>query len=118
PLMSRPRKCAISSPMDVLADTRPLRRFSGIGSGRLLHAVASGDRGFSILDAVDPPFFGYLRNKIETELLANDAGKKAAHRVLLPFRCSHDGNNCCTARCPQHVDDASVLGARPYGSLR
>jgi hypothetical protein len=47
-----------------------------------------------------------------------DAGKKTAHRVLLPFRCSHDGGNCYTSRFPQHVDDAGVLGARTRGWLR
>src|SRR6202023_3933839 len=91
PLRSRPRKCTISSSTDVSVVTRPLRRFSRIASGRLLHAIGSPGRSLAILDTVDPAFVGLFGNKIETEFLPNNARKKAAHRMLLPFRNRHAG---------------------------
>jgi hypothetical protein len=40
--------------------------------------------------AINVALFGRLR---ETELLAHDAGKEAANRMLLPYRRLHDGGN-------------------------
>ena len=85
--------------MDVLVEARPVRRFWSIGSRRLLHAI-DGGRSLSILDAVDPAFVGPFGNQIQTKFLADDASKKAAHRVLLPFRRSHDGSNRCASGRP------------------
>src|SRR6267142_7020730 len=81
PLRSRPRKCEISSSTEVLVVTRPLRRFSRIALGRLLQSIHSAGRGSAILDTVDSTLVGLFGNKIQTEFLADDAGKKAAHRM-------------------------------------
>jgi hypothetical protein len=48
--------------MEVLVETRPLRRFSNIASRRLLRAIDVGGRSLSILDAVDPTFVGLCGN--------------------------------------------------------
>src|SRR5712671_2166024 len=90
PLRSRPRKCTISSSMEVLAVARPLRCIFDIASGRLLHAIGRPGRSLAILDSVDPALVGLFGNKIQTEFFADHAGEKAAHRMLLPFSCSHD----------------------------
>src|SRR5467141_1064165 len=90
PLRSRPRKCTMSSSTEVLVAARPLRRLSRIALGRLLHAIRSPGRSLAILDTVDPALVGLFGNKIETELLADHAGEKAAQRMLLPFRGRHD----------------------------
>src|ERR1700709_2181499 len=74
PLRSRPRRCAISSPMEALVEARPVRRFCIITSRLLLRAVGGGGRSLSILDAINPAFVGQFRNQIEIELLADDAG--------------------------------------------
>src|SRR5439155_20745109 len=102
PLRSRPRKWAISSSTDVSVGTRRLRRFFCIVSGRLLHAIGSPGPSLAILDSVDPALVGLFGNKIETELLANHAGEKTAHRMLLPFRGGHDRGDRSTGGCPQH----------------
>src|SRR5674476_1584217 len=100
PLRSRPRRCAISSPTLVLVEARPLRRFSSIASRHLLHAIDGDGRSLSIVDAIDPPFVCLFGNQIETELLADDASKKAANRVPLPFRRGHNGSNRCASGRP------------------
>src|ERR1700680_2764049 len=84
PLRSRPRKCTISSSTDVSVVTRPLRRFFRIALGRLLHAIGSPGRSLAILDPVHPALVGQFGNEIQTELLADHTGEKAAHRMLLP----------------------------------
>jgi hypothetical protein len=76
--------------MGVLVEVRPMRRFCSITSRRLLGVVRGSGRSRSIFDTIDPAFVGRFRNQIETELLADDASKKASHRVLLPFRRSHN----------------------------
>src|SRR5271169_6669375 len=96
--------------MEVLVETRPLRRFSDIASRRLLRAIDVGGRSLPILDAVDPTFVGLFGNQIETELLADDTSEKAAHRMLLPISGGHDRSNCRSRWCPQHRNDAGVLG--------
>src|SRR5260370_9574677 len=82
----RSRKCAILSSIDGSVVVRPLRRFCPIASGRLLHAIRSRGRSFTILDSVDPAFVRRFGNKIQTEFLADHTGEKTAHRLLLPFR--------------------------------
>src|ERR1700690_4064240 len=77
PLRSRPRKCTISSSTDVLVVTEPLRRFSRIASGRLLHG-----RRLAILDSVDPAVVSLFGDEIKAKLFADDTGEKAAHRML------------------------------------
>ena len=66
--------------MEVLVETRTLRRFSNIASRRDV-----GRRSLSILDAVEPAFVGLFGNQIETELLADNTSEKSAHRMLLPM---------------------------------
>src|SRR5258708_37151767 len=104
----------ISSSMEVLVGARPLRRFSRIASGRLLHAIRSPGRRLTILDSVDPALVRRLGNKIQTEFLADHTGEKTAHRMLLPFSCRHDSGDRSTGWCPQHRKNAGVLsvGAR------
>jgi hypothetical protein len=87
-----------------------LRRFFCIASGRLIHAIRSGGRRFAIFDAIDSTFVRLLGNKVEPEFLADDTGKKAAHRMLLPIRGSHDPSDRCARRRSQHCDDAGVFG--------
>src|ERR1700674_1960244 len=96
--------------MEGLVDARPLRRFCSIVSRRLLHAIDGGGRSLSLFDPIYPAFVGRVRNQIETELLADDASEKARPRVLLPFCRSHDSRNRWASGCPQHRDDAGVLG--------
>src|SRR6266436_6860671 len=117
PLRSRPRKCTISSSMEVLAVARPLRRIFDIASGRLLRAIGSPGRSLAILDSVDPTLVCRFRNKIETELLANNTGEKAAHRMLLPFGGRHDSGEPSTGWRSQHRKNAGVLGVGPGYSL-
>src|ERR1700737_1416498 len=107
----------ISSSMEVLVGARPLRRFSRIASGRLLHAVRSPGRCLTILDSVDPALVRRFGNKIETKFLANNAGEKAAYRMLLPFRGRHDRSDRSTGWCPQHRKNAGVLGVGPRRGL-
>src|SRR5258708_34241144 len=104
---------AIALSTDVSVVTRPLRRFFRIASGRLLHAIGSPGRSLAILDSVDPAFISLFRNKIQTEFLANNAGKKAAHRMLLPIRGRHDRGDLSTGSCPQHPKNAGVLCVGP-----
>ncbi len=87
-----------------------MRRFCRITSRRLLGAVRGSGRSLSILDAINSAFVGLFRNQIETEVLADDTSKKASHRMLLPFRRSHNGGDRCASGRPQHRDDAGVLG--------
>src|SRR5260370_18334127 len=53
-----------------------------------------------------------------TEFPADDTGEKAAHRMLLPIRGSHDRSDCCARWRPQHCNDAGVLGLVPRWRLR
>src|ERR1700730_8488228 len=103
--------------MEVLAVARPLRRFSRIASGRLLRTICSGERSLAIFDAIDAAFIGLFGNQIETKLLANHAGEKAAHRMLLPFRGRHDRGDRSAGWCPQHRKNAGVLGVVPRRGL-
>ena len=95
-----------------------LRRFFRIASRRLLRPVCSDRRSLAIPDAIDTALVRLLGNQIEPELFAHHTGKKAAHGMLLPFRCSHDGGDRRASGCPQHRDDAGVLGVRPRPLLR
>src|SRR5258708_39640430 len=104
---------AIALSTDVSVVTRPLRRFFRIASGRLLHAIGSPGRSLAILDSVDPALVGLFGNKIQTKLLANYTGKKAAHRMLLPFRGRHDRGDRSAGWRPQHRKNAGVLGVGP-----
>src|SRR5258708_25320672 len=104
---SRPSKCEISYLRDV--EARPLRRFFCIASGRLFGPVRSGRRSFSVLDAIDPTLGSLLSNKVEPEFLADDTGKKAPDRMLLPFPFGDDRCDRCP-RCPPHpCNDAGIL---------
>jgi hypothetical protein len=44
-------------------------------------------------ESVDSPLVRRFGNKIQTEFLANHAGKKTTNRMLLPFGCRHDSGN-------------------------
>src|SRR6188472_3376134 len=57
------------------------------------------------------------RNKVEPEFLANNAGEKTTHRMLLPVRCGDDRSDCCACRRSQHRNDAVVLGGGPVADL-
>jgi 2-polyprenyl-6-methoxyphenol hydroxylase-like FAD-dependent oxidoreductase len=57
----------------------------------------------------DTPSDGVLHLEVAFSLLKSTS-KKAAHRVLLPFRRGHNGSNRCTSGRPQHPDDAGVFG--------
>src|SRR6266404_1751960 len=102
--------------MEVLVETRTLRRFSNIALCRLLHATGGG-RSLSILDAVDATFVGLFSNQIETELLAHNTSEKAAHRMLLPISGGHDRGDRRSRRHPQHRKDAGVLSVGPHRRL-
>src|SRR5258707_7261788 len=103
--------------INVLRRARPLRRFSRIASGRLLHAIGRPGRSLTILDSVDPAPVGLFGNKTETELLADHTGEKTAYRMLLPF-CSHrDGGDRSAGWRPQHRKNAGVLGVGPRRGL-
>src|SRR6202048_3443167 len=86
-------------------------------SSRLLGAIRSPGRSLAILDSVDPALVGRFGNKIQTEFLANNARKKAAHRMLLPFSCSHDRGDRSAGWRPQHRKNAGVLGVGPRRGL-
>src|SRR5258705_12052603 len=103
--------------MEVLVEAIPMRRFSSIASRRPLHAIDGDGRSLSILDAVDPTFVGLFGNQIETELLADDASEKSAHRMLLPMSGGHDRSDRRSRRGPQHCDDTGVLGIWPHRRL-
>src|SRR5260370_36756243 len=105
----RSRKCAILSSIDGSVVVRPLRRFCPIASGRLLHAIRGSGRSFAILDSVDSALVRRFGNKIQTEFLADYAGEKTAHRVLLPFRRRHDRGDRSTGLRPPHCKNAGVL---------
>src|SRR3954451_7927643 len=77
PLRSRPRKCAISISTDASVGGALLRRFSGIGSGRLLHAPGGPGRSVAVLNSIDPTLVRGFRNEIETKLLTHHTGEKA-----------------------------------------
>ena len=53
----------------------------------------------------------------ETELLAHDTGKEAAHRVLLPASRLHNGRNRNALRPAQHADDFGLFGICPWFGL-
>src|SRR6202035_890601 len=91
PRRSRPRRCAISSSTG-LSEAPPLRCFFCITSGHL-DPVRGCGQNFVVLDAVDPPLVGLLGNEVQPELLADDTGEEAAHRMLLPMSHSHDRCN-------------------------
>src|SRR5260370_37952710 len=94
--------------MEVLVETRTLRRFSSIASRRDV-----GRRSLSILDAVDPAFVGPFGNQIETELLADNTSEKSAHRMLLPMSGGPDRSQRRSPRGPQRFDDTGALGVGP-----
>src|SRR5260370_36979527 len=76
PLRSRPRKCAISSSMEVLAVARPLRCIFDIASRRLLRAIGSPGRTLAVLDSVDPALVRQFGTKIQPEFLPGQPGEK------------------------------------------
>src|SRR5260370_24262123 len=92
--------------MEVLVGARPLRRFSNIGSRRLLRAIDGGGRSLPILDAVDPAFVGLFGDQVETELLANDTSEKAPHRMLLPTCGGHEPREPPSPRTPVQANGA------------
>src|SRR5215831_9882524 len=69
----------------------------------------------AIGDAIETSAFGCRRYQIEAEFLANDAGEKAAHRVLLPSRGMHHGIDGYATRHAEHRQDAALLG---FGAFR
>jgi hypothetical protein len=64
----------------------------------MFRAIRSGGRSLAIPDAIDAALVGLFGNKIEPKPFTNDTGKKPPHRMLLPFRGSHNGNDRCAAR--------------------
>src|SRR5712664_1179878 len=102
PARSRPRRCAISFSTGLLIEALPLRRFFCIASGGLLGPVCNYRRSSAILDAIDPTLVSLIGNEIQPELLADDTGEKATHRMLLPIGRSHDRCDRGTSGFPQH----------------
>src|ERR1700733_13730006 len=66
-------------------------------------------------DAVDALIAGFLGDEVEAELLAYNARKEAAHRVLLPARHLHDGRNGSPTAALEHGNHRSLLRLRPAG---
>src|SRR3977135_2340489 len=108
PPRSRPRKCAISSSTDVLVEARPLRPFFCIASGRLFGSVRSGGWCFAGPNSIDPALVRLLRDKVESELLADHTGKKAAHGMLLPLSCGDERRNRRASTWYKHPTDKVV----------
>src|SRR5262249_42934165 len=90
PLRSRSRRCAISSLSDRWVAVWAANR------DRLM--VLRRTRRRAIGDPIETSAFGCRRYQIEAEFLANDAGEKAAHRVLLPSRGKHHGIDAYATR--------------------
>src|SRR5262245_2314476 len=65
--------------------------------GRRLGGQSCSPHGIG--DPIETSAFGCRRYQIEAEFLANDAGEKAAHRVLLPSRGMHHGIDAYATRC-------------------
>ena len=86
-----------------------LRRCFCVASGRLFGLALRSMCSLAIPDAVNATLVRLLRNEIESEFSADDAGEKTAHGMLLPICSSHDGCNRCACGAPQHRDDASCL---------
>src|SRR5260370_8011788 len=95
--------------MVVLVATRPLRRFSRIASGRLLHAIGRPGRSLTILDSVDPAPVGLFGNKLETELLSDHTGEKTAYRMLPPFFGRRECGAPRPRRPPHHPKTPALL---------
>ena len=62
-------------------------------------------------DLIDPVAVNLLRTELQLEALAHHAGKKAAHRMLLPARGLHHRGNRGACTRLQHCDEASLLRA-------
>src|SRR6185312_15970662 len=102
---SRSRRCATSPSTEVMA---VLRRFGCMA----LRGLIRGRCTFAFLDVIDPAVIRFLRNEIEAKLLADDASKKAADRMMLPLGRGHHGRDRRARWGTQHRDDAGVLCVR------
>src|SRR5215467_8133479 len=60
----------------------------------------------------DPFAVDLLGSELQLEALAHDAGKEAAHRVLLPAGCLHHRVNRRTCWQLEHRDNMGLFGAR------
>jgi hypothetical protein len=60
-------------------------------------------------DAVDPLAIGFLGHQIQTQFLADYAGKKPAHGVRLPSRHLRDVLDCDSGRLPQQVENVILF---------
>src|SRR6516225_6359218 len=72
------------------------------GPSRHRSTCRLGSGGYTLRDAVNADIIAALRDQIELELLANDAGEKAADRMLLPRCCFHNGIDGCLGGALQH----------------
>src|SRR5262245_15481407 len=86
-------------------------RHDGSGGAALGQATAPGFILPSACDLVDPLAVGLLGSELQFEALANHAGKKAAHRVLLPAGRLHHRINRRTNGRLEHCDNTGLFGA-------
>src|SRR5215469_1714419 len=104
--MSRSRSRAISTSRASRSGSAGPILTRVIESGWLASAAA-----FFARDLIDPVAVHLVRGKLKFQTLAHYAGKKAAHRMLLPSGRFHDGGDRCARRRLQHRNDARLLRA-------
>src|SRR5262249_52305764 len=86
-------------------------RHDGSGGAATRRETAPGLSLLSACDLVDPLAVDLFGSELQVEALAHDAGKKAAHRVLLPAGCPHHRVDCRTCGRLQHRDNTGLFGA-------
>ena len=101
PWRSRSRRCAISSPNDILDVF--------FATGRDGRIALRCYRRSAIGNPVDPPFLAGYRDKNEAKLFAHDTGEEAANRMGLPLRCVCHRRNGRTTWRSQHRNDLSLF---------
>src|SRR5690606_35804503 len=65
-------------------------------------------------DTIDAPRLRLLGHELEPQLLPDDAGKKAAHRMLLPAGRIHHVGEGCALRLTQELEDRILLGGHRH----
>src|SRR5207244_1243137 len=86
-------------------------RHDGSGGPALGRATAPGLILLSTCYPVDPLAVDFLGSELQLEALAHHAGKKAAHRVLLPASCLHHRINRRTCGRLEYRDNRALFGA-------
>jgi len=104
-------KCAISSSIDVLVEGHDHCDVSSasLQAACWVRSAAAGEALPSLI-RYTRPLSVCSETRLRLSFLRTTPAKKAAHRMLLPIRYSHDRCDGSTSRLPQHCDDAGVFG--------